>query len=84
MVDSRRPKSMPTVARGSQMTDRYDYAQDTVQLYGLQRDICQAMRDKDYQAAITLCSALCLCAATIAVEATERKCDEVLDTVWPE
>lgn len=66
------------------MGDKYDYAQDTVQLYGLQRDICQAMRDKDYQAAITLCSALCLCAATIAVEATERKCDEVLETVWPE
>lgn len=64
--------------------EKYDHAQNTVQLAPLSRDICAAMRNHDWQSAITLCAAMCLCAGEIAVVATERKCDEILDVVLPE
>jgi hypothetical protein len=61
-----------------------DYSQHSVLLPALVRDVQSALRRKDWDAAIHKASDLMVTAAAVAAVATERKCDEILDTVWPE
>ena len=61
-----------------------DYSEKSVLLPSLARDVQAALRKKDWDAAIHSASELMITAAVVAAIATERKCDEILDTVWPE
>ena len=61
-----------------------DYSEKSVLLPALVRDVQSALRKSDWDAAIHTASELMITAAAVAAIATQRKCDEILDTVWPE